>query len=134
MADNLVILSSNDISRDEFNLFVKNIGGMLKPDGIKDAQISRGWNHLWLFFCPQTLIEVIEDIGEKLASKLGDTPKTCIVLELSQTGGTEKLALEFAIAFAERWHSVLGDAHDRLLTLEDMRRALKTGERLGVSD
>jgi hypothetical protein len=133
MSDNLILLSSDTISYDDFAAFLTEIGGVLKPGGAKDGQFSRGRCHLWIFLSPGNLVEAIEDLGSAITEKLGSLPQGCVVLEVSRAPGTERLALEFSIAFAERWHAVLWDPLDRLWTLADLRRALHGGERLGVS-
>jgi hypothetical protein len=132
MSNNLALYSKDPIGSEEFFEFLVEIGGVAKPDQFIDGRLSRDQRHLWLFNSLEALEESLEDIGAELTKALGGEPRGCIVIELSRAPGSERLALDFSIAFAERWHAVLCDPWDRLRTLDDMRRALRDGESLGV--
>jgi hypothetical protein len=134
MSEPLILLSSAAISEDDFITFLTGIGGVHEPGDVEIGRFSRDRCHLWIFLNPQALAESLEDIGAAATEKLGGAPQSCVVLELSREPGTERLALEFSIAFAERWPAVLNDTWDMLLTLPDMRQALREGKKLGVSE
>jgi hypothetical protein len=133
MSANLILLTLDAIDDADFAAFLTAFGGVSHPGEVETGQVSRGRCHLWIFLSPQTLAEILEVLADALVAKLGRLPLSCVVLELSRAQGTERLALEFSIAVAERWNAVPCDPKERLLTLDDMRRALRDGESLGVS-
>lgn len=59
---------------------------------------------------------------------LGGSPKSSLVLELSNAPATDKLAIELAIAFAEQWTAVLWDVGSEILDLAALRRLQRTGK------
>ena len=134
MSEPLILLSSAEISEDDFITFLTRIGGVHEPGEVEIGRFSRGRCHHWIFLSLQALTESLEDIGAAATEKLGGVPQSCVVLELSSAPGTQRLALEFSIAFAERWPAVLNDTWDMLLTLPDMQRPLRDGTKLGVSE
>ena len=86
MSNNLILLSSDAISHDDFAAFLTGIGG---------------------------------------------GPNGCVVVEATSGHETDRLALDFCIAFTERWHAVAWDVQRWLWTLAELRRALQNGKGMG---
>lgn len=61
-------------------------------------------------------------MAERIAAKLGAIPCTGLVLEPSRKPGTERLVMDVAKVFAERWRAVLWDIENEILDLADLRR------------
>jgi hypothetical protein len=137
MMDTLILLSSDTISHDDLTAFLTEIGAVIKPDEVSDGRLSRGWCHLWISLSPETLAAMREDdkrLCNAATEKLGSAPRSCVDADVSRAVGSDRLALEFSIAFTERWHAVLCDPEDRLWTLAELRRMLRNGEKLGVRE
>ena len=67
---------------------------------------------------------------------LGGPPRTNVVVEISRTEGSERLALEFAILFSSMWPAIMDDCGGHLLTRDDLlrRQAAGKGIRMFAAD
>jgi hypothetical protein len=74
------------------------------------------------------------DFSHAVAEKLGSSPRSCVVVDVSRAEGSDRLALEFCVAFMKRWNAVLWDAPRRLRTLAELRRMLQNGQKVGVRE
>ena len=63
-----------------------------------------------------------------IRKKLGGKPQSCILLDVSRTAGSERLALEFACACAERWPFVIYNLRDKVLSASELLRLRQTGK------
>jgi hypothetical protein len=75
------------------------------------------------------------EVDALIESKLGDLPRTHIVLHITRNPGSEPLALELAIQFAKRWPSVVDNLSGltrRIFVLEELQALHESG--LGFSE
>jgi hypothetical protein len=83
-----------------------------------------------MFLGDEGLDTLPEDVVALLTDRLGALPRSEIVLELSREPGTDALAIDVAIAFAELWPAVLSDLGKMALTLDDLRHIRREGTSL----
>jgi hypothetical protein len=130
MPEPYVLLTAAEIGPDAFAGFLTRVGGSLKPDHNDAGRVSQERCHVWIYLNPESLDDIDADIRERLAAKLRGAPKSSLVLELSSAPGSDKLAIEVAIAFAKEWTAVLWDIETEILDLAELRRLQREGKGL----
>jgi hypothetical protein len=135
MTDTAVLLTPALIEADKFAAFVEKFGGFLDPNRPGTAWIPRGDCRVWVAFGPECgpdiLADALSEDEEVITKKLGTSPRSCVVLEISRKSGSQILAVDFAVAFAEHWPTVVSDVEDRLLDLADLKRLQREGKGFG---
>ena len=130
MSDPFIILTTANIRTVEFSAFLAKAGGVLDTGYPGLGRVSQGRRHVWIFLNPEGLDTLPEDVVRLVTDKLGASPRSTIVLELSSEPGTEALVIDVAITFAELWPAVLSDLEKMTLTLDDLRRVRRAGTSL----
>lgn len=120
------LVSSSDIKGQEFLDVVRAVGGVIEDAKALQGRISQGERHVWVALDNSLLNEYEADEIELMQQKLGGRPQSCILLDVSRTGGSERLALEFACACAERWPCVVYNLRDKVLSASELLRLRKT--------
>jgi hypothetical protein len=85
---------------------------------------------VWVALDNSLLNEYEADEIELIRQKLDGKPQSCILLDVSRTAGSERLALEFACACARRWPCVVYNLRDKVLSaseLLELRKMEKEG-------
>ena len=125
MSEPITILSGATVTHEEFLNFLKSLGAILTPESEFDARLSDVERHLWIAFDDEGLRSFEED--EELAQEretiermLGAKPRTQVVVEISDTEGSERMAVDFACAFAKKWPSVVDDSRDKIYSMHEL--------------
>ncbi len=80
---------------------------------------------------PEILADAILENEETVAVKLGAVPQSCVELVISRPHGSKILAVDFVVAFAERWPSVVIDVEGRVLDLANLKGLQREGKGFG---
>jgi hypothetical protein len=120
------LVSSGDIKGQAFLDVVREVGGVIEDAKALQGRISQGERHVWVALDNNLLNEYEADEVELIRQKLGGNPQSCILLDVSRTAGSERLALEFACACAERWPCVVYNLRDKVLSASELLRLRKT--------
>jgi hypothetical protein len=67
-----------------------------------EGQVRRDGQRVWLFLQRREFAEPSPLLAETVGEKLGQKPRTNIVLEINRQGGSEQLAIKIACAFAAK--------------------------------
>jgi hypothetical protein len=128
MSGPLLLISTTEIKREELIDFLRQSGVIVTPEDIFAGRISRGDQHIWIGIDSTVIRDLEMDQLEPLERELKGKPKTCIVIEISSTPGSEQIAVDFACIFMERWPNTVGELYDRLYSvkqLSELRKANK---------
>ena len=99
----IAILSSSEISKKELTDFLSSLGAAIEESNSFWGRFSEGNKHIWISISNEELEYLTTFKREAIVQCLQDEPKTCIVLELSSTKGSEQILIKFAIAFTAQW-------------------------------
>ena len=132
MSSAIGLLSSREVTPSELAALVVESGGVVAQNNTGEGRISDGEHHIWIYLSPQELEGVMEVEGEAIVGKLGAQPKTNIVIEVSSTPGSEKLAVDFTRKFAERWPSVVATLTGNILSLDDLIQMQMSGNQNAI--
>lgn len=130
MSDPIALISSDEITPEEFTTFLKQIGGVVSPDDKFKGRFSSGDLHIWLFLSPNELESLEINQRQSFVQKLGATPRSCIVFEISRKVGSEQLAIELACTFSERWRIIVYNFLDKVYSIQELSHLNQTGGRL----
>ncbi len=123
MGEPVVLLTTTEIDTAEFAEILVCLGGTLDPNNADKGRVSRGRCHVWIFRGAEGIDDdTPEIVANQIVAKLGAPPCGGLVLEPSRKPGTERLVMDIARAFAERWRAVLWDTDAEVLDLADLRR------------
>ena len=120
------LVSSSDIRGQEFLNMVREVGGVIEDAKALQGRISQGEQHVWVALDNSLLNEFEADEVELIRQKLGGKPQACVLLDVSRTAGSERLALEFACTCAERWPCVVYNLRDKVLSASELLRLRQT--------
>jgi hypothetical protein len=122
------LVSSSDIKERAFLDVVQEVGGVIEDADALQGRISQGERHVWVALDNSLLNEYEADEVELIHQKLGGRPQSCILLDVSRTAGSERLALEFACACAERWPCVVYNLLNKVISAPELLRLRKTAQ------
>jgi hypothetical protein len=122
------LVSSSDIKEQAFLDVVQEVGGVIEDADALQGRISQGERHVWVALDNSLLNEYEADEVELIHQKLGGRPQSCILLDVSRTAGSERLALEFACACAERWPCVVYNLLNKVISASELLRLRKTAQ------
>jgi hypothetical protein len=114
MSEPILLLSAATITPSEFVAFLTEIGAVLDPDEVFDGRLSTGNRHIWLRLDDREIGQLEPPTVQRVADALGDRPRSSVVVEISRTPGSERLAADFADQFSRRWPSVVFDFRDSI--------------------
>ena len=120
MPEPISLISSADIKQEEFTNFLQQSGAELYPDNVYDGRLSRGNMHVWIALDNSELKNFDADEIKLITQKLGGSPQTHILLDVSKTLGSQQLAIEFACKITEKWHSVVYKSHNRVYSVNQL--------------
>jgi hypothetical protein len=130
----LALLSSAEIPRDQLTNFLRKAGvePVKSAHRIFDYHLKRGNASLWIDLDdPENYADPEADA--QIERKLEGTPRTRVMLHLSQEPDSEHLAMEFAIAFAKQWPSVIDNLSGyawRVYSAQEVEALLRQGKGL----
>jgi hypothetical protein len=130
MARSYTILTASEIDADKLAALLSRIGGTSESAAMVAGRVSRGPCHVWIYQSPEILTDIDPPIDAMITEKLGGPPKGSLELRLSRAPGTDRLAIEVAVAMAEAWRAILWDDETIMFDLSDLRRMLKEGKDL----
>jgi len=125
------LVTSKAFSRDELITALFQIGVKCEesPHRMWDYALRRGEAIVWID--PDDPEDYPNpEVDALIESKLGEPPRTSIVLHVSREPGSEQLAMELAIQFAKRWPCVLDNLSGlarRIFALEDLQALYESG-------
>jgi hypothetical protein len=136
MPANVFLLTAALIETDEFSSFLEKFGGFAHLDRPGNGWIPRGECRVWVSFSPERGPEILADAileqEEAVTKTLGAPPRSCVNVEMSSTPGSQILAVDFAVAFAEHWPAIVSDIGRHLLDLADLKRLQRKGKGFGL--
>ena len=122
------LVSSSDIKGQAFLDVVRAVGGVIEDAKALPGRISQGERHVWVTLDNSLLNEYEADEIELIRQKLGGRPQSCILIDVSRTEGSKRLALEFACTCAERWPCVVYNLRDKVISASELLRLRKTAK------
>jgi hypothetical protein len=136
MLSNAFLVTSALIETNEVESFVIKFGGSIPQDSLGEGWIPRGECFLSISFGPQCGPEILADaiIGREktVSATLGAPPRSCVNLVISRPLGSEILAVDFTVAFAERWPSIVIDVERHVLNLAELKPLQREGKGFGT--
>ncbi len=135
MLDNAFLVTSALIGTDEVASFLIKFGGSVHHNHPGYGWIPQGEWRVRVGFGPECdpdiLADAILENEEAVTAKLGTMPQSCVELEISRTPGSEIVAVDFAVAFAEHWPSIVIDVERHVLDFADLKRLQRAGKGFG---
>jgi hypothetical protein len=131
VSENISLISSEEIPLNELETVILEMGGFLLADDFgRFGQISPQKKAvIWLWF--GTLQKLSSgrspELSQKIREKMEGTPKTHIIIEISTQTGSQKLAVDFAAACAERWPCVVDPGHGIVFSREEILQIQREG-------
>lgn len=124
----VAIFSDSEISEEEFLDFLCSIGAVVGESNSFLGRLSEGDKHIWISISNEELECLDGSTREAIAQYLKNQPRTCIVLELSSTVGSEQLMLKFAITFSEYWSCIISSSTEdsEVHTVQQLQYALES--------
>jgi hypothetical protein len=129
--ESVELVTSKAFSQDELITALLQIGVKRdeNPNHLWDYVLRRGEAIVWIDpdhpeHYPDSEVDTL------IESKLGDPPRTYIVLHISRNPGSEQLALELTIQFAKRWPCVLDNLSGlarRIFALGELQALYESG-------
>lgn len=120
MPEPISLISSADIKQEEFTTFLQQSGAELHPDNVYDGRLSSGNMHVWIVLDNSELKNFDADEIDLITQKLGGSPQTHILLDVSKTLGSQQLAIDFACNLAEKWHAVVYKSRSRVYSVKQL--------------
>ena len=115
MADSTVFITSALIPDEQVMDMIISLGGEADaPPGL--GRISNGKQHVWIAKSQEELEVSREMYGAEILKKLGDDPKTAIVVDVSRNMGSRDLLKKFAGCLIEKFQVVVLDGQDTILS------------------
>jgi hypothetical protein len=130
VSENISLVSSEQISLDELENLILRMGGFLTTDFGRFGQISpqkKAVIWLWLGTIQELFSGEPPELPQKIQAKLEGVPKTHIIIEISTQTGSQKLAVDFAAACAERWPCVVDPGHGIVFSREEILQIQREG-------
>jgi len=127
----VALVSSSAITGQAFLDVIRAVGGAIEDAQALQGRISQGERHVWVALDNSLLNEYETEEVELIHQKLGGKPRSCILLDVSRTAGSERLALEFACACTERWPCVVYNLRNKVISAAELLRLHKT-EKAGL--
>ncbi len=119
MPEPISLISSTAITPEEFAYFLHYGGVQQENDNIYDGRLSDGDLHVWIALDNRELQIFEEDEIKLITKKLGGVPVTHILLDISETPGSEKLAIDLARVFAQKWNCVIYESRERIYSPQE---------------
>ncbi|MBD2774741.1 hypothetical protein [Iningainema tapete] len=126
MPEPISLISSADVKPEEFENFLQQVGAVLHPDNLYDGRLSKGNINVWIALDNSELTNFDVEEIELITQRLGGSPKTHILLDVSKKPGSEKIALEFACNFATKWNCVIYDSNQKVYSTQELLKLCQT--------
>ena len=121
------LISSRDIKAQEFFDVLRAAGGVIEDAAAHAGRLSRGEEHVWVSLDNSLLEDYEADEVELISQKLAGKPQSHILLDVSRTTGSERLAVDLAYACLERWPCVVCNLRDKIFSAQDVVKLHKAG-------
>jgi len=121
------LISSSAMKAQEFFDILRAVGGVVEDANALEGRISRGEKHVWIALDNSLLKDYEANEVELISQKLGGKPQSHILLDVSRTEGSERLAVDFAFACMERWPCVVYNLGDTIFSAKDVLRLHEAG-------
>ena len=133
MSHTFTLVSSHEISREDFLNLLQQSGVVLQPDEVYDGRISQEDRHVWLALNTTCLrdYEDEQEARDRLVQLLGGELKSCIDLNVSRTHGSQQLAVEFACLCATKYPCAVDDNMGKIFTAQELFALRHTGNGFG---
>ncbi|NJR50417.1 MAG: hypothetical protein HC780_13485 [Leptolyngbyaceae cyanobacterium CSU_1_3] len=86
------MFSSEEITEFELVEFLREIKAETYPDEGFIGRVSSGSNHLWVNLCNKEITYLERGQTKQICQLLGDAPRSCVILELSDKEGVDEFA------------------------------------------
>lgn len=98
----------NLVTRNEIQVFLGKIGGVIPPDptSLQVGQYSDKERHLWIYLSYHEIYHTPPEHLDMIRLKLGTEPKSLLILEMSREPKTEFLVVDFVEKLSQRWKCV----------------------------
>lgn len=138
MTENIALISTHVIIKQELTEAILAGGGVLDPENMSFGRISQGTRHIWIYLEEPEAFLNTQDAEEQdnpagwelVRTKLGGEPRSAIEIEVSRTSGSQKLAVDFAILCAQRWPCVAigADINRDVFSKEELLQLQREGK------
>jgi hypothetical protein len=143
MSSYILLYTSYALTEEELIAVIVEAGGVLSPDlpyfgqVFVPGRLPGEFAGIWIDSIP-CYSGVFDDQGEPLSEKdlqaveqakalLGDEFRSWLLVVLSRTAGTQKVAVHFAATFARHWPCVVDTLCGQLFSTEDIARLEQEG-------
>lgn len=116
------LVSGREINVQEFFDVLRELGGVIEDADALAGRLSQGDKHVWVSLDNSLLNEYEAAEIKQISQKLGGKPQSHILLDVSRTEGSERLAVEFAGTCAKRWPCVVYNLYDKVISATDVLR------------
>lgn len=130
MSEPILVFLTAELPTEQFATFLSDAGAEWQPDDVFEGQLSQQDRYVWLTRSPEMLEELImdrPDTLQQITQRLGGEPRTCVVLETSNTPGSDHVAVQFIVAFAQHWPCIVDNLHGQLYTSAEVQALYATG-------
>ena len=141
MTESVTLLSRHEITRQELAKVLIQAGGDYFPGNGCIGRISQGEQSIWVYAGKESLREFLQEYLdileqddpvrlEQIRSKLGGEPQAYLEIEIRDTRGSGKLAVDFACRCAENWPCVViaSDPPPRVFSKKEILQLCKEGK------
>jgi hypothetical protein len=129
MAKNIVVITAIRVLPEILIQFIKNIDN-IEISGTPEQpsfSLNRGEQNLWIYFDDSVIKNLQSDAIEtikKMEESLQASPETCISIEISRDGNSERLALELANYFVSEFSGIVYDLKGRIYSSSELAKMI----------
>lgn len=120
MAEEIFLIFGDSVDEDEFLDLLVELGGV-RLDEDEDARLSRDKKHVWVTTDEQKILDIEPEDVEAYETKLGARARREVILSISSTKGSDRVAMEIIEAAARRWRLIVDNNLGGLFTVEELR-------------
>jgi hypothetical protein len=120
MSDEIFLVFYDPVEPERFLDLVEEIGGERRPDEWTGAILSDEDRHVWVFVDNISVASIEPDDREEYESKLGAPVRAQVVLDISSTEGSDRLALKLIDSAAERWNLLVDNCWGTTYTVPEL--------------
>lgn len=121
------LISSRDMKAQEFFAVLRAAGGVIEDAASHAGRLSRGEEHVWVSLDNSLREDYAADEVDRISQTLAGKPQSHILLDVSRTAGSERLAVEFVYACLERWPCVVYNLRDKVFSAQDVVKSHNAG-------
>jgi hypothetical protein len=123
---NVAFMTSEQILPESFLEMAKIIGGVDVSEKLDENRIHLGRENqnIWAYFDPDEIRYLEAPVLKKIDSLIHDVPKTCINIEISREGNSDRLAIEFANYLLHKYSGIVYDFKGRVYSSAEVAKMI----------